>query len=178
MPVLSSQFVYPEPGKEANTPYERAYHLHGKGVDAIFGGSPERTHTSSTGESLVIPATEPSMLAPTPWPRAMRTKSDPLFDQAAVTSVLRQPPHLEEFDPRMLHSSQPNVTLEGARYYDTPEYFRTGETFADQGNAGNRYPVVYESENTGRRILLSGHHRATVALGNAVPLLARRVTGR
>ena len=178
MSVLSSQFVYPEPGEEVNTPYERAYHMYGKGVDAVFGAAPERVHTSSTGESLVIPGKEPSMMTATPWPRAMRTRTEPLFDQAAVTSVLRKPPELEEFDPRMLHSSQPNVTLAGARYYDTPEYFRTGETFADKDNVGNRYPVVYESENTGRRILLSGHHRATVALGNAVPLIARRVTGR
>jgi hypothetical protein len=68
------------------------------------------------------------------------------------------------------------VTRSGVEYYSGQEYDRTGETFADNEKAGNRFPVVY-SRNDGTNIILSGHHRATAALLQGRPLRAINPSG-
>lgn len=113
--------------------------------------------------------------SPTPWPRAARRKSQRDYDPDVVRQALEGPQELSDVDPRHLHSTQPTITREGVDYYMGDEYERTGTTFADQGNAGNRFPVVYERE--GVNMLLSGHHRASAALLQGRPLSARKVVG-
>lgn len=100
---------------------------------------------------------------PAPWPRIGRTKGQPVFDQARVTAALSSPRMLTETDPRFLHANQSSVTREGVQYYMGDEYQRTGRTFADRGDVGNRNPVIYR-RNSGENIILSGHHRAAAAL--------------
>lgn len=155
---MGPQFQYPEIGAITfRSPI--AHRIYGAGTSsALFrGGSP---------------------IVPAPWQDRPRWKKYPTYDQEAVTEVLQRPPVLEEMDPRNLHASQPSVTLPGVNYYmDDPTYWKTGETYADRGNVGNRFPVVY-SDVRGRNILLSGHHRATAALLRGEPLVARRVRGR
>jgi len=70
---------------------------------------------------------------------------------------------LEEVDPRDLRATQPSVTREGVSYYLTPRYKRTGQTFADYHRVVNRFPVIYQRED-GEQLIISGHHRAAVAL--------------
>lgn len=113
--------------------------------------------------------------APAPWPRAGRRKAQRDYDPDVLRQALEGPQDLTDVDPRNLHSTQPNITRGGVDYYMGDEYEKTGTTFADQGNAGNRFPVVYERE--GVNVLLSGHHRATAALLQGRPLPARRVVG-
>lgn len=113
--------------------------------------------------------------APAPWPRAGRRKHQRDYDQDLVRQALEGPQELTDVDPRHLHSTQPSITKGGVEYYMGDEYEQTGATFADQGNAGNRFPVVYERE--GVNMLLSGHHRASAALLKGRPLAARKVVG-
>ncbi len=113
--------------------------------------------------------------APAPWPRAARRKSQRDYDPDIVRQALEGPQELVDVDPRHLHSTQPSVTRPGVDYYMGDDYNRTGETFADKGNAGNRHPTVYERE--GVNLLLSGHHRASAALLQGRPLPARKVVG-
>lgn len=134
--------------------------FYGKGLDHLFKGS------DITG---------------VPFPRAARLKAVKDYDEDLVRRSLREPPQLEEFDPRALHATQPNVTRGGVDYYMGGEYGRTGTTYADQGNAGNRHPFVYVREGMAEGpptpMLLSGHHRATAALLKGEPLRARIVRG-
>lgn len=101
----------------------------------------------------------------TPWPSAGRTKTNPRgYDPNLVHKALGNPaPHMAEMDPRDLHATQPWVTQAGVSHYMGDEYRRTGRTFADQHEEGNRFPVVY-TDPQGRNKLLSGHHRAAAAL--------------
>jgi hypothetical protein len=125
--------------------------------------------------SKVFPGGSSDNLAP--WPTAGRQKGQPSFDREKVNAVLRQPPELHEFDPRNLHATQPRVVRQHAEYYAKQnEYGTTGRTSADQDNVGNQYPVVY-SDQRGRNIILTGHHRALAALVNGQPLRARQVRG-
>ncbi|MFZ4434776.1 MAG: hypothetical protein ACOYOQ_16415 [Microthrixaceae bacterium] len=57
-------------------------------------------------------------------------------------------------------------------YYTTGEWERTGRTSADQDKASNLYPVVV-IDHLGRHVIKAGHHRATAALLEGRPLLAR-----
>lgn len=104
-----------------------------------------------------------------------------MYDQEAVDKNLKNPPELRDVDPRTLQSTQPQVTRAGVRHYASGEYEKSGTTFADQGNAGNRFPVVYararEGSDVADHIILSGHHRAVAALINGRPLRARVVEG-
>ena len=122
-----------------------AHRVYGSGdVDTLFKGAPKTI---------------------APWPTAGRTKADPRgYDPGRVQAAVQSPEkHLRDMDPRNLHATQPWVTREGASYYSTDEYRRTGQTFRDMDQAGNRFPVVY-TDTRGRNKLLSGHHRATAAL--------------
>jgi hypothetical protein len=151
------QFNYPktedDPGFEQ---FRRVHELHGAGdVNAAFG---DRLKTS------------------VPWPRASRRKDRMEYDQDVVRRGLSQPAQVEDVDPRYLHVTQPHIVRAGVAHYMGDEYDRTGRTFADQGNVGNAFPVVYDRDD-GYRLLLSGHHRATAALLKGRGLQARRFSG-
>jgi hypothetical protein len=123
----------------------------------------------------------PGSQTQTPFPRAGQRKGQHSYDEEAVHKVLRNPPELRDVDPRTLHSTQPAITRAGVKHYLSGEYEKSGTTFADQGNVGNRFPVVYRRSREGTDqvddILLSGHHRATAALIKGQPLRARVVEG-
>lgn len=125
-------------------------------------------------------------IASTPWAMAGRRKDRRDYDQALVRDALASPARLTDIDPRILRSTQPNVTRGGVEYYMGDEYNRTGRTFADQGNVGNAFPVVYSRRNEFRtaewqpeeeHLLLSGHHRATAALLQGRQFQARHIQG-
>lgn len=126
----------------------------GKGLDALF------RHDAIT--------------TTTPWPSAPRMKGKPAYDTELVKRELAKPPVLESVDPRLLHSTQPGIAREHVAYYLTDEYKRTGRTSADQGNAANAFPVVYQRAD-GRMVILTGHHRAAAALVSGRDLDARIV---
>jgi hypothetical protein len=113
-----------------------------------------------------------------PWPRAGRLKSRQDYDKDLVREVISDPEHhhMAEIDPRELHATQPSITRAGVAHYLGGDYERTGETFADKHNPGNRRPVVYRRED-GQNLLLSGHHRATAALLQGRPLRALVIDG-
>ena len=159
MPVGPQRFQYPKTEEEATesglTPvraFAQVHQLHGVAdPEALFKG-----HVTST----------------TPWPRAGRSKHEPLYNREAVHAALRDPhQHIREVDPRFLHANQPEVTRAGVKHYMGDEYRQTGRTFADQHMAGNRWPFVYTTRR-GMNVILSGHHRATAALLNGDQLRA------
>lgn len=132
-----------------------------------------RAYGSNDPDTLFGPA--PTAVAP--WPKAGRLKKGTQFDHDAIARVLQAPPSLTEFDPRHLHATQGSITRPGVDYYmNQPDYEQMGRTYADQGNVGNRFPVVYEDVQ-GRYNILSGHHRATAALLRGTPFMARHVLG-
>lgn len=134
----------------------RAYGAYGaKDPEHLFGNSPRTT---------------------APWPRAGRRKDQDEYDPEIVRQALSGPRELEMVDPRTLHSTQPSITRQGVDYYLGPEYKETGRTFADQGNPGNRHPVVYDRED-GQSLLLSGHHRGAAALLSAEEFGVIRTAG-
>ena len=140
---IEGGFPYPENLEQARgSSHETAHRLYGQGVDPAFKGAPK---------------------IGTPWPKAGRLKTDPGYDPQLVHNALKDPSaHMMEMDPRHLHSTQPWVTKPGVDYYSGSEYRETGRTFADQHQAANQYPIVYQ--RGGQNKLLTGHHRATAAL--------------
>lgn len=96
-----------------------------------------------------------------PWPRAGRRKDKKDYDQEKVHHALLNPDQYpkQPLDPRTLHATQPNITRQGVSHYLEDS---SGKTFADQGNIGNKTPMVYDREGT--QMILSGHHRAATAL--------------
>lgn len=152
------QFNYPKtPADPGYDQFHRVHELHGSNdVGAIFGEHHDK--------ALV------------PWPRAGRRKDRADYDKDVVTRGLSQPAQVEDVDPRFLHVTQPHIVRAGVVHYMGDEYDRTGRTFADQGNVGNAFPVVYDRDD-GYRLLLSGHHRATAALLKGRGLAARRFSG-
>jgi hypothetical protein len=142
--------------------FERTGRLHGSGrdgVNATFGNGP-------TGL--------------TPWPRVGRLKGEPAYDDELVQVELRKKPAdivLQNTDPRELWASQGGLVKQHVEYYLHDLTWKlTAEPSADKNQLGNRFPVVYFRDD-GRRIILSGHHRAAAALLNGEPLKARIVTG-
>ncbi|MCA1783593.1 MAG: hypothetical protein LC679_15895, partial [Intrasporangiaceae bacterium] len=95
-----------------------------------------------------------SQTTPTPWPRAARDKRRKPYDQGRVHHALSEP-EFRDVDPTQLHSTQPSITRQGVDYYMGDEYEQTGTTFADQGDAGNRFPMVYGRDD-GQNMILSG----------------------
>jgi len=152
-------FQYPDPENPgddfASQQFSRAHKAFGaKNPEELFGESPT---------------------SPAPWPRAARQKRRGSFDQGRVDAALRNPV-LSEVDPRNLHATQPSITRAGVDYYLGDEYQETGTTFADQDQAGNRFPVVYSRED-GQNLALSGHHRAAAALLRGETLRAIHIEG-
>lgn len=152
------RFPYPKTPEDAGrSGWRTAHAMHGAGDSAhLFAGAPKTV---------------------SPWPSAGRTKSNPRgYDPERVNAAVANPSaHLRQMDPRDLHATQPWVTKEGVDYYMGTAYKKTGRTFADQGNAGNRFPVIY-TDTQGRNKLLSGHHRATAALLRGEQFKALHVT--
>lgn len=143
--------IYDVPNREQLDRYKDQF---GKGIDSVF---PEGGFTATT----------------IPFPSASRKRGEPLYDKAAVQNILAQPVQLVNVDPRTLHASQSGVTREGVDYYvNDPSYASTGQTFADQDQAGNRYPVIYRNPDSGQMVILSGHHRAVAALVSGRPVQA------
>jgi hypothetical protein len=104
------------------------------------------------------------------------------YDQELVTKTLSAPPQLRSFDPRTLSATQPSVTRAGvAHYMQGGEYERSGQTFADQGQAGNQYPFIYSRKECAdcpeTHMILAGHHRATSALLRGEQLHALHAEG-
>jgi len=98
-------------------------------------------------------------------------------DMTNVRDAVHDPDFpLTEVDPRQVHAAQAGTTRQGVEYYLGDKYWKTGQTFADADQAGNRVPVVYQRRDQ-RNVLLSGHHRAIAAnlMGKQFP--AKIVTG-
>lgn len=97
----------------------------------------------------------------------------------AVRGIVRGSIHPEEIDPVHLQQTQSGVKREGVRHYvHNMDYWRGGKPFADQNQAGNRIPIIYErthSQGHRERFILSGHHRAAAAVAMGVPLMAHVV---
>lgn len=116
-----------------------------------------------------------------PFPNALPLKGfkgGKYYDQRAIEQFSELEP--ERVDPSSLSTFQANVTRGGVEHYLSDHYHQTGDTFADHGSASNRYPIVYEGYNReGKRYrtILSGNHRATAALLEGKPLMARVVRG-
>ena len=131
-------------------------------VDALFHGNP---------------------LASAPFTPAGRSTKKMDYDKDLVHDALVHPARhqLQAVDPRELRSTQPSVTRAGVQHYMNPDnpYEKTGETFAEQDNIGNRRPIVYDREDGERscKLILSGHHRAAAALLHGKPLQAVVVRG-
>lgn len=102
------------------------------------------------------------------------------YDRTAVREAVNSDPKesdFQDYDPRELSVSQPAVTRGGVRHYLSGDYEKTGETFADKDNPGNKFPTVYERNDGSEKILLAGHHRMAARLLQGAPLRARRVQG-
>jgi hypothetical protein len=158
MQHLGPQFHYPE-NMDTATSNERF--TFGRAHRAYGTGRPEFLF----GEGQTAPA---------PWPNAGKTKKGPAWDKDTVHRALSKDPVLEDYDPRNLHASQPSIVKTHVDYYMSDSYRRTGATAADAGNVGNQYPTVYHTPD-GKRLLLSGHHRAAAALLQGQPLRARTI---
>jgi hypothetical protein len=113
-----------------------------------------------------------------PFRPASRRKDEQLFDRDVVAEALSGRTRLREIDPRVLHSTQRGITRDGVDYYLGDEFSKTGATYADQNNPGNRHPVLYRHERSGQWLILGGHHRATAALIKGEPLLGIVITNR
>lgn len=135
------------------------------------------------GEQPALDHLIPGMTSSTPFPAAgylKREKTGPGLQayREAVRKTLQAPPELHDVDPMTLRSTQPAVTRGGVQHYlSNRQWEATGETYADQDNVGNKYPTVYRRSRDGAHLLISGHHRATVALMRAEPVRARIVEG-
>jgi len=150
------------------------YDLHPSDVKSCQSTSNETKRIGSNSNDLYgkgfddfMSLDSPLLMAP--FPMAGRLKNQPLYDKDAVAQALSNPA-LSSIDPRTLHKTQPYVVKDGLRHYMSDP----NTTYKDQGNAGNQYPVVYTRAN-GQNVLLSGHHRATVALLTGRPLMAVHV---
>lgn len=116
---------------------------------------------------------------PVPWKQASVKKTQHLYDKEGVSKALRDPEHpLEEVDPRHLLASQPSVVRSAAQHYMDGEHHKTGKTFENSENLGNKHPVIFHDNDHGTMTILSGHHRAFTALAQGRPLMAKVVRGR
>lgn len=148
-----------------------------------FFGTGAHPRTATEGLDKMFP--EGGLITTAPWPAVSRSRSRPrVFDRDTVAKELMQPPRpqrdLPTFDPRHLLANQPQVTREGVSHYMKGDYERTGRTFRDRDQIGNRQPVVYRRparEGGTEDVILSGHHRAAAALLQGKQFRARLVEG-
>lgn len=136
------------------TAFHVAHLLYGQGFEALFpGGAPLRSNLWSTQSHL--PGRRGDLIA------------------ATVVGALRGCARLEDVDPRWLRMSQSAVIAPGVRYYmEEARYRESGITYADQHRPGNAFPLVYQRQQAGDRVILAGHHRAAAALGLGRPVKA------
>lgn len=85
---------------------------------------------------------------------------------------------LADVDPRCVEASQPGLQRAALYHYLTVPYEATGELYDKTRNASNDWPVVFENERSGDRIVLQGHHRTVRALLTGRRVRARIVRGR
>lgn len=140
-------------GSDRETGYDadqraRVRQLHGtKDIEGLFpGGAPKTT---------------------VPWPSGRRKKTEPKYDQDAVTAELIRPTRLVDIDPRILSAGQPHVTRPGVAHYLGDQYRATGETYEAGHNVGNQFPFVvtkHGDTDSPEHLIISGHHRAAAAL--------------
>lgn len=110
-------------------------------------------------------------LALVPWPRANRHKRRPLIEPHVVADLVDGPAKIADVDPRALLANQSHVVAHHVRYL-TGRWERTGIPAADRDSVANRYPLVV-TDDSGRQVILGGHHRAVAAL-----LLGRSLRAR
>lgn len=139
-----------------------------------FFGSNDIDHMFPEGKPVTV----------VPWEQMGRRRDRQDYDRELVHGMLAKPPQEHEFhlvDPRDLHATQPGITRAGVMHYLGDDYRRTGRTYADHDQAGNRHPVVYRREDLHGRdpqnLLLSGHHRAAAALLTGQQFRVRLVEG-
>ena len=125
-----------------------------------------------------------SPTTPAPFRSAGGRRDIKSYDQDLVHEHLSRDPakhELVDFDPRKLKSTQSAVTRTGVEYYLGDRYPTTGETYADQRNAGNKHPVVYSRPKMAgegwEHLILNGHHRAAAALLQEKSLKVRHIVG-
>jgi hypothetical protein len=106
------------------------------------------------------------------------------FDGDLVADRLRFHPRSSDLvnaDPRHLLATQPGVQRPAVEHYLGTKYEMWGLPFAEPGNPGNKYPVLYQyvhpMSGASEAMILSGHHRSTAALLRGRLLLARQITG-
>lgn len=148
-------------------------------IDHAIEGSGAAHHLFGRNDiEAMFPEGRP--ISAVPWERNSRRKDRQDYDKGLVHAELSRPvggaSGLVDIDPRTLRATQPSVTRAGVEHYLGGQWEKTGETFADHSNVGNRYPFVYARED-GQNLLLSGHHRASAALLQGRPLRARRIEG-
>lgn len=114
-------------------------------VDALFKGSPKTT---------------------APWAMAPKSRTHRMDNPQQVREAVANPDRYqtEALDPRDLYASQSEIIRPAVQHYMNGDHHATGETYADQHQAGNAQPVVFRDLDSGRNIIRSGHHRATTAL--------------
>lgn len=171
---MASSFQYPETHQE-------------NAIRSMLGGPVPNipTHVSDqfsrvqemygSGDASKVSSTA-AVPGQAPWPKVAKTKQGLPYDRNVVAQALSSPVELTMTDPRQLHSTQSGLTRSGVEYYMGDDYEQTGETFADQGNVGNRHPVIYNKDD-GRKLILSGHHRGGAALLQGQEFPARHVFG-
>lgn len=80
-----------------------------------------------------------------------------------------------------IKASQPGIQHGALRHYLSQEQFggpeKSKDVFAKNDGVSNNHPVFFENQDTGERVILSGHHRTTAALISGSPIRARVVRG-
>lgn len=112
----------------------------------------------------------------TPWPTAVGSKTTGKlgYSAAAVNMDTVRDAPLEDVDVSggNVRATQSRILRQHVAYYGGPQYQETGETSADQGKEGNRFPVIYRKKS-GEDIIVSGHHRSAAALLAKKPVKAK-----
>ena len=137
-------------------------------------GRADRAYSSDDLRTLFA---DEAPLTVVPWSRAAPLGRRPEAERHAVASMVGSPPRADQFvdlDPRELSASQPSLLRAGVAFYLEVEYRRSGRTYADRMDPGNKYPIVHARD--GALVVLSGHHRAAAALLQGIHLRARVVT--
>jgi hypothetical protein len=134
-------------------------------------------HGTKDIEGLFPPRSAPTTTVP--FPSGSRSKTEPRFNQEAVTAELNRPPRTVDIDPRILSAGQPQVTRAGVEHYLGGTYEKTGETYEPGHNVGNQFPFVVTKRTSSpnqephEHLIISGHHRAAAALLKGEKLTTR-----
>jgi hypothetical protein len=147
--------------KAAPGDFDRTEGLYGAGLDAAFPNEGLTTTTPWPTANLRANAPKRKRKPGAPAePDAPPPRIKSLIDKAI------DDPEIMEVDPRYLWANQPNVTR-----HHTRRYMEDPDSAPATPDAGNQIPIIYETRD-GKRVLLSGHHRAMSALLEGRPLRA------